>query len=214
MSTAVLGMGLGFAEVGTVTPRPQEGNLRPRVFRLTADRALINRLGFNNGGHAAMLARLAQRRPRGIVGVNVGANKDSPDRAADYVEGIRRFYDVASYFTVNVSSPNTPGLRDLQAPAALDDLLARVLAARSELMAAGKPKRPIVVKLAPDIAEDDLAPVVDVLVSARRRRHCRRQHDALPRRRAAMPPSRRRRAGSRAGRCSTAPPSCWRASTG
>jgi dihydroorotate dehydrogenase len=111
-----------------------------------------------------MLARLARRQPRGIVGVNVGANKDSPDRAADYVEGIRRFTDVASYFTVNVSSPNTPGLRDLQAPAALDDLLARVLAARSESMAAGKPKRPIVVKLAPDIAEDDLAPVVDVLV--------------------------------------------------
>ncbi len=164
MYDCVLGMGLGFAEVGTVTPRPQEGNLRPRVFRLTADRALINRLGFNNGGHAAMLARLARRPPRGIVGVNVGANKDSPDRAADYVEGIRRFYDVASYFTVNVSSPNTPGLRDLQAPAALDDLLARVLAARSELTAAGKAKRPIVVKLAPDIAEDDLAPVVDVLV--------------------------------------------------
>src|SRR6185503_11704699 len=117
----VLGMGLGFAEVGTVTPLPQEGNLRPRVFRLTADRALINRLGFNNGGHAAMLARLARRQPRGIVGVNVGANKDSSDRAADYVEGIRRFYDLASYFTVNVSSPNTPGLRDLQAPAALDD---------------------------------------------------------------------------------------------
>jgi len=162
---SVLGMGLGFAEVGTVTPRPQEGNLRPRVFRLIEDRALINRLGFNNGGHAAMLARLARRRPRGIVGVNVGANKDSPDRAADYVEGVRRFYEVASYFTVNVSSPNTPGLRDLQAPAALDDLLARVLAARSELVATGKPKRPIVVKLAPDIAEDDLAPVVDVLVS-------------------------------------------------
>jgi len=162
---SVLGMGLGFAEVGTVTPRPQEGNLRPRVFRLTADRALINRLGFNNRGHTAMLARLSRHRPRGVVGVNVGANKDSPDRAADYVEGIRRFTDVASYLAVNVSSPNTPGLRDLQAPAALDDLLARVLAARSEQVATGKPKRPIVVKLAPDIAEDDLAPVVDVLVN-------------------------------------------------
>jgi dihydroorotate dehydrogenase len=162
---AVLGMGFGFAEVGTVTPRPQEGNLRPRVFRLIGDRALINRLGFNNAGHAAALARLERRQPRGIVGVNVGANKDSADRAADYVEGIRRFWDVASYFTVNVSSPNTPGLRDLQAPGALDDLLARVLAARSELTAAGKHSRPIVVKLAPDIAEDDLAAVVGVLVS-------------------------------------------------
>ena len=162
---SVRGMGLGFNEVGTVTPRPQEGNLRPRVFRLAEDRALINRLGFNNGGHAAMLARLMRRPPQGIVGVNVGANKDTPDRAGDYVEGIRCFYDVADYFTVNVSSPNTPGLRDLQAPAALDDLLARVLTARAELTAAGKPKRPIVVKLAPDIAQDDLAAVVEVLVS-------------------------------------------------
>jgi dihydroorotate dehydrogenase len=161
----VLSMGFGLAEVGTVTPKPQEGNPSPRVFRLTADRALINRLGFNNAGHAAMHARLALRKSRGIVGVNVGANKDAADRTADYVAGIRRFYDVASYLAVNVSSPNTPGLRDLQAPAALDDLLARVLAARSELMAAGRPKRPIVVKLAPDIAEDDLAPVVDVLAS-------------------------------------------------
>jgi len=122
-------------------------------------------MGFNNGGHAAALSRLERRRPEGIVGVNVGANKDTVDRAADYVEGIRCFYDAASYFTVNVSSPNTPGLRDLQAPDALDNLLARVLTARSELTAAGKPKRPIVVKLAPDIAQDDLAPVVEVLVS-------------------------------------------------
>src|SRR5437762_10304961 len=153
---AVLAMGLGFAEIGTVTPRPQQGNPRPRVFRLGKDGAIINRLGFNNGGHAMALARLEGRPPRGVVGINVGANKDAPDRAADYVEGLQRFYDVAGYFTVNVSSPNTPGLRDLQAPAALDDLLARVLAARSQLIAAGKPTRPIVVKLAPDLAEADL----------------------------------------------------------
>jgi dihydroorotate dehydrogenase len=157
-------MGLGFAEVGTVTPRPQQGNPRPRVFRLATDGAIINRLGFNNGGHAAALARLERRQAPGIVGINVGANKDAPDRAADYVEGIQRFYDVAGYFTVNVSSPNTPGLRDLQAPAALDDLLARVLAARSQLIASGKPSRPIVVKLAPDLAEADLEPVVAVLM--------------------------------------------------
>ena len=162
---AVLAMGLGFAEIGTVTPRPQQGNPRPRVFRLGKDGAIINRLGFNNGGHAAALTRLERRPPRGVVGVNVGANKDAPDRAADYVEGIQRFYDVAGYFSVNVSSPNTPGLRDLQTPAALDDLLARVLAARTQLMAAGKPRRPIVVKLAPDLAEADLQPVVGVLVS-------------------------------------------------
>jgi dihydroorotate dehydrogenase len=162
---AVLAMGLGFAEIGTVTPRPQEGNPKPRIFRLIADRALINRLGFNNAGHAAALARLERRPARGIVGINVGANKDASDRTADYVEGIKRFYDVASYFTVNISSPNTPGLRDLQAPAALDDLLTRVLAARAEAMALGKPRRPIVVKLAPDIAEADLPDVASVLLA-------------------------------------------------
>ena len=133
MPDAVLGMGFGHAEIGTVTPRPQEGNPRPRVFRLIRDRALINRLGFNNAGHAAALARLQARRPQGVVGVNVGANKDAADRAADYVAGVRAFYDVASYFTINVSSPNTPGLRDLQAPAALDDLVgARAAGARGD----------------------------------------------------------------------------------
>jgi dihydroorotate dehydrogenase len=165
VADAILGLGFGFAEIGTVTPQPQDGNPRPRVFRLVEDRALINRLGFNNGGHAAALARLARRTGGGIVGVNVGANKDAADRVADYAEGIRRFWDVASYFTVNISSPNTPGLRDLQAPAALDQLLARVLAARDEAIAAGKPRRPIVVKLAPDIAEADLEAVVGVLAA-------------------------------------------------
>jgi dihydroorotate dehydrogenase len=161
---AVLRMGFGHAEIGTVTPRPQPGNPRPRVFRLIGDRALINRLGFNNAGHAAAHARLARRRPAGVVGVNVGANKDAADRAADYVAGVRAFYGVASYFTINVSSPNTPGLRDLQAPAALDDLVARVLAARAELVSAGNPQRPVVVKLAPDIAEADLELIVRVLL--------------------------------------------------
>jgi dihydroorotate dehydrogenase len=161
---AVLGMGLGFSEVGTVTPLPQEGNARPRLFRLVAHHALINRMGFNNGGHAAALERLRRGRARGIVGVNVGANKDAGDRSADYAEGVRRFWDVASYFTVNISSPNTPGLRDLQAPAALDELLVRVLAVRSQMLAAGRPPRAIVVKLAPDIAEEDLGAVAEVLL--------------------------------------------------
>ena len=161
---AVLGMGFGFAEIGTVTPRPQHGNPRPRVFRLAKERALINRLGFNNGGHDAAMARLEARALRGIVGVNIGANREQADRGADYVEGIRRFSGVASYFMLNVSSPNTPGLRDLQAPSALDDLLARVLAARSQITASGGPWRPIIVKLAPDLAEADLEPVVSVLV--------------------------------------------------
>jgi len=162
---AVLGMGFGHAEIGTVTPLAQEGNPKPRVFRLVRDRALINRLGFNNAGHAAALARLQRCQPKGVVGVNVGSNKNAADRAGDYVAGVRAFYDVASYFTINVSSPNTPGLRDLQAPAALDELVTRVLHARAEMMAAGKPRRPVVVKLAPDIAEVDLEPIVQVLVS-------------------------------------------------
>ena len=158
---AVIGMGCGFAEIGTVTPKPQAGNPKPRVFRLVADNGLINRLGFNNGGHAAALARLQSRGSRGgIVGVNIGANKETPDRTGDYVAGIETFNSVASYFTVNISSPNTPGLRDLQAPAALDELLTRIMAARAEIVANGAPKRPIVVKIAPDIAEDDIAPIV------------------------------------------------------
>ena len=164
VADACLGLGCGFAEIGTVTPEPQTGNPQPRVFRLVNDQAMINRLGFNNGGHAAALARLQARRAdgraTGVVGVNIGANKDTVDRAADYVLGLQRFYDVASYFTVNISSPNTPGLRDLQAPAALDDLLGRVMAARLALMASGKPRVPIVVKIAPDIADADLAPIV------------------------------------------------------
>src|SRR5262249_48165397 len=121
------------------------------------------RLGFNNAGHAAALARLHRRPAGGVVGVNVGANRDAADRAADYVAGVRVFSDTASYLTINVSSPNTPGLRDLQAPAALDDLSARGLDARAQPVAAGRPGRPLVVKLAPDIAEADLDPIVGVL---------------------------------------------------
>jgi dihydroorotate dehydrogenase len=164
----VLGLGCGFAEIGTVTPQPQAGNPKPRVFRLVTDNALINRLGFNNGGHAAALLRLQARRSRGgLVGVNVGANKDTSDKSADYVTGIDTFYDLASYFIVNISSPNTPGLRDLQAPAALDELLGRVMAARAKHMARGAPSRPILVKIAPDIAEDDLPAIVARLVANR-----------------------------------------------
>lgn len=158
---AVLGMGCGFAEIGTTTPRPQPGNPRPRVFRLTAERGVINRLGFNNEGHAAALARLKRRTRGGIVAVNIGANKDCGDRVADYVAGLETFYDVASFFTINISSPNTPGLRDLQAPQALDELLGRVAAARTALMRAGRPRKPIVVKIAPDIAEADIGIVCE-----------------------------------------------------
>ncbi len=167
---AVLAMGCGIAEIGTVTPRAQVGNPQPRVFRLIRDRAVINRLGFNNEGHGAALARLLARQDKtgsngGIVGVNIGANKDATDRSADYVAGLEGFYGVASYFTVNISSPNTPGLRDLQAPAALDELLSRVMAARTARIAGGGPSRPIVVKIAPDIAEADLPAIAERLIA-------------------------------------------------
>lgn len=161
---AVLGMGCGFAEIGTVTPLAQPGNPQPRVFRLIEDNGLINRLGFNNDGHAPALARLKARNQKGIVGVNIGANKDSADRNADYVKGLETFYAIASYFTVNISSPNTPGLRDLQAPAALDSLLQNVLDARVKQIDSGRAHKPIVVKVAPDIADDDIAPVAAILL--------------------------------------------------
>jgi dihydroorotate dehydrogenase len=151
---ALLGLGFGFVEVGTVTPRPQEGNPRPRVFRLVPDRAIVNRLGFNNQGHAALAARLAARAGRpGIVGVNVGANKDTVDRAADYVAGITAFAGTAAYLTINISSPNTPGLRDLQARAALADLLARSIEARDAAAARHGRRVPLLLKIAPDMDE-------------------------------------------------------------
>lgn len=154
---AMLKLGFGFAEVGTTTPRPQEGNPKPRIFRLQQDRAVINRLGFNNEGHAAMEARLKKRGSRsGIVGVNLGANKDTEDKAADYVIGIKRFEGLARYFTVNVSSPNTPGLRGLQSRTELEDLLGRVLEARVG-------QTPVLLKIAPDLVyeeREDIAAVV------------------------------------------------------
>jgi dihydroorotate dehydrogenase len=163
---AMLGFGFGFVEIGSITPLAQPGNPKPRLFRLTADRAVVNRLGFNNEGAAAALERLKTRRGRrGLVGVNVGANKDSVDRAADYVTGVKTFAQDAAFFTVNVSSPNTPGLRDLQARVALDDLVARVIAARDEAIARG-PRRPVLLKIAPDL---DLAGIDDVVSVARAR---------------------------------------------
>ncbi len=156
---AMLAQGFGFVEVGTLTPKPQDGNPRPRLFRLSADQAVINRFGFNNEGHAAAHVRLAQRAGRpGIVGVNIGANKDATDRAADYAAGVAAFADLADYFTVNVSSPNTPGLRDLQARDALDDLLGRVMEARE----AAPKRRPVLLKIAPDLTLEGLDDVVAV----------------------------------------------------
>src|SRR5471032_2449550 len=159
---ALLRLGFGFVEVGTVTPRAQTGNPRPRLFRLVADEGVINRLGFNNQGGAAMLARLAARaNAGGIVGVNIGANRDSPDRAEDYVRLIETFAPVASYFTVNVSSPNTLGLRDLQQAKALDDLLGRVIDARERVHPRAGPT-PVLLKIAPDLTLPDLDDVVGI----------------------------------------------------
>lgn len=158
VADAMLGFGFGFVEVGTLTPLAQPGNARPRAFRLVEDRGVVNRYGFNNGGHAPALAHLRARRRSGIIGVNVGANKDATDRIADYVAGVRAFADVASYFTINVSSPNTPGLRDLQEPSALADLLARVIEARD----ATAPRRPVLLKIAPDLTLAQLDGIVRV----------------------------------------------------
>ena len=159
---AVLNLGFGFTEVGSVTPLEQPGNPRPRVFRLPVDEGVINRYGFNNEGHAAMRGRLLGRKAeQGIVGINVGANKNAEDRIADYVAGISEFADLASYFTVNISSPNTPGLRDLQARSALAELLDAVVAARDARAGETGRRVPLLLKIAPDVVEEDLKDIVE-----------------------------------------------------
>ena len=164
---ALLRLGFGFVEIGSVTPKPQIGNPRPRLFRLERDEAVINRMGFNNDGAEVVLRRLASRAHHGgIVGVNVGANKDSDDRTADYVKLIETFAPVASYFTVNVSSPNTPGLRNLQQSAALDDLLAKVIDAR-ERVRKNAGDSPVLLKIAPDLSLTELDDVVHIARSRR-----------------------------------------------
>jgi dihydroorotate dehydrogenase len=150
---AMLGLGFGFVEVGTLTPLPQSGNPRPRLFRLPEDRAVINRMGFNNCGSAEAAARLASRgRRSGIVGVNIGANRNSPDRIDDYVRGISAFAGIASYVTVNISSPNTPGLRALQSRDELERLLDRLNAERAYAAI----RLPMLLKIAPDLGMEDL----------------------------------------------------------
>ena len=155
---AMLALGFGFVEVGTVTPRPQAGNPRPRLFRLGEDQAVINRMGFNNEGHGAVLERLRRRKHKlGIVGINTGANKDSADRVSDYVAGISTFSDVANYFTINISSPNTPGLRNLQSAEELRPLLQRLNEARKNQ----KRQVPMLLKIAPDLQDDELQAIAD-----------------------------------------------------
>ncbi len=164
--TALLASGFGFVEMGTVTPRPQAGNPRPRLFRLTEDDAVINRMGFNNDGLDAFVARLARRRSAGVVGANVGANKDSADRVGDYVAGLTAVWPHCAYVTANVSSPNTPGLRGLQERGALEELLGRLGETRATLAARHGP-RPLFLKVAPDLDEAAIADIAGLAVAHR-----------------------------------------------
>ncbi|HEX5378830.1 MAG TPA: quinone-dependent dihydroorotate dehydrogenase [Phenylobacterium sp.] len=158
----MLRAGFGFVECGTVTPLPQAGNPRPRLFRLTEDAGVINRMGFNNQGLEAFAARLARRGP-GVVGANIGANKDAADRIGDYVTGLKRLWGLASYFTINISSPNTPGLRALQTRAALEELLGRLAEARDRLPPQGLV--PMFLKVAPDLEDGEVEAIVQTVIA-------------------------------------------------
>ncbi len=163
---ALLRLGAGFVEVGAVTPRPQAGNPQPRLFRLPEDRAVINRMGFNNEGLEAVRARLqALPRERGIIGANLGANKDAQDRMENYETVMRGLWGACDFFTVNVSSPNTEKLRDLQGKPALSALLHRVVTARNELAAGVETPPPILLKVAPDLSEAEIADVAEVCLA-------------------------------------------------
>lgn len=158
----MLRAGFGFVECGTVTPLPQVGNPKPRLFRLWQDRGVINRMGFNNQGLEAFAERLS-RRGRGVVGANLGANKDAVDRLADYTAGLRRLWGMASYFTINISSPNTPGLRALQTKAALEDLLGRLMATADSLPQGVAV--PMFLKVAPDLEDDEIEAIADTVAA-------------------------------------------------
>lgn len=158
---AMLAAGFGFVECGTVTPRPQIGNPKPRLFRLTEDEAVINRMGFNNKGLDHFSERLRARKGKsGIVGANLGANKDSDDRIADYVTGLARLWGLSDYFTINISSPNTPGLLNLQGSTEMDDLLGRLSETRAKL-SGDEASYPMFLKVAPDLDFSDVGRVVE-----------------------------------------------------
>ncbi len=159
---ALLAQGFGFVEIGTVTPEPQPGNPKPRLFRLVEDKAVINRMGFNNDGMQRVAGRLARRRCAGTVGVNLGKNKTTEDAAADYEKGARVLGPLSDYLVINVSSPNTPGLRALQGRAALEDLVGRVRRVLSELPVSP----PLLLKIAPDLTDQDQRDIVDVALAA------------------------------------------------
>lgn len=164
---AMLAAGFGFVEAGTVTPLAQAGNPRPRLFRLTEDQAVINRMGFNNGGLEPFAQRLSARKGRrGVVGANIGANKDATDRIQDYVTGLTRLWGLSDYFTANISSPNTPGLRALQTKAALEELLGRLAETRASLKAQSGQDYPIFLKVAPDLEDGEVEAIVETVVGA------------------------------------------------
>ncbi len=160
----LLNLGFGFVEVGTLTPKPQNGNPKPRLFRLYSDQAILNRMGFNNQGFSKFTQNYSTHHKNGIVGINIGANKNSQNPNEDYVSGIQNLNQLADYFTINISSPNTPGLRDLQNPEKLNQLLSWLMATRGALMSGGHPWRPILVKLSPDIFDDELPQIIDCLL--------------------------------------------------
>ena len=153
-------LGFGFVECGSVTPRPQPGNPKPRLFRLSEDEGIINRMGFNNEGLDAFARHLAARPAGVVVGANLGANQDTEDKAADYVQGLERLSGACDYFTINISSPNTPGLRALQGRAALDDLLGRAMATRRAIA-------PIFLKIAPDLVQAEIGMIVEAALAHR-----------------------------------------------
>ena len=161
----VLNLGFGFAEAGTVTPEPQDGNPKPRLFRLPEDRAVINRFGFNNEGLVYFKNQLKKVKTNAPFGANVGANKTSEDKTADYVKGVEELYGLSAYFTVNISSPNTPGLRALQSREALTELVERVLEAREAKTQSGMKRIPIVVKIAPDLLEEDITDIAHIALN-------------------------------------------------
>ncbi|PIB90491.1 quinone-dependent dihydroorotate dehydrogenase [Caulobacter sp. FWC2] len=163
----MLAAGFGFVEAGTVTPLAQAGNPRPRLFRLTEDQAVINRMGFNNGGLDPFAARLKARQGKGgVVGANIGANKDASDRIEDYVTGLTRLWGLSDYFTANISSPNTPGLRALQTKAALEELLGRISETRAAMKVASGADYPIFLKVAPDLEDGEIEAIVEAVVDA------------------------------------------------
>ena len=159
-------MGFGFVEVGTVTPRPQPGNSKPRIFRLPAANAVINRLGFNNKGVDYLVSQVQAANFKGVLGINIGKNKDTPEENAkdDYLHCMRKVYDLATYITVNISSPNTPGLRSLQYGAALDELLSSLKIEQKILAEKFGKYIPLAVKIAPDLSADEIKSIAQSLI--------------------------------------------------